>query len=146
MKYTSSEASKLLRTLTEEHNNLTSRERLLNTFGAFANEDLDLIRPDYDYIDYQNKLARLEAKIRTVKHAINTFNVNTVLPNTNGLTIDQALVYLPQLTARKRRLETMARRLPKERIQNNRTTSAAVSEFLYANYEIADAQADYKKR
>ena len=145
MKYTSAEASKLLRTLSDEHTNLVNRERTLDTFGAFVNEDLDTIRPEYDYVEYQKKLSDLEKKIRTIKHAINTFNVNTVLPNTDGLTIDQALVYLPQLTARKQKLGVMARRLPKERLQSNRTTTAAVSEFKYANYEIAEAEEDYKK-
>ncbi len=144
MKYTSAEASKLLRSLLEEQTNLVNRERSLDTFEAFANEDLDTIRPEYDYADYQKKLADLEKKIRTIKHAINTFNVNTVLPNTDGLTIDQVLVYLPQLTARKQRLGTMARRLPKERLQSGRTTTAAVSEFRYANYDVASVEADYK--
>ncbi len=36
MKYTSAEASKLLRTLSEEHSDLAGRERSLDTFGAFA--------------------------------------------------------------------------------------------------------------
>ena len=145
MKFTSAEASKLLRTLLEEHTNLVNSERSLDTFGAFANEDLDSIRPQYNYSDYQKKLADLEKKIRTIKHAINVFNVNTILPNTDGVTIDQALVYLPQLTARKQKLGVMARRLSKERLQSGRTTTAAVSEFRYANYEIASAEADYKK-
>ncbi|MCD8082395.1 MAG: hypothetical protein LUE86_02430, partial [Clostridiales bacterium] len=142
MKYTSAEASKLLRTLSEEHSNLVSCERSLDTFGAFANEDLDSIRPEYDYVTYQKKLMDLERKIRVVKHAINLFNTSTVLPNTDGLTIDQALVYLPQLSARKQKLGAMARRLPKERLRSNRTTTAAVSEFQYANYDVDAAKDD----
>lgn len=145
MKYTSAEASKLLRTLSEEHTNLVNRERSLDTFGAFANEELDSIRPEYDYTDYQKNLADLEKKIRVIKHAINMFNVSTVLPDTDGMTIDQALVYLPQLTARKQKLGMMARRLPKERLQNSRTTTAAVSEFRYANYDVRSAEEEYKK-
>ncbi|MCD8048946.1 MAG: hypothetical protein LUG52_04970 [Clostridia bacterium] len=145
MKYTPAEASKLLRTLTEEHGNLKERERSLDTFGAFANEDLDTVRPEYDYNDYQAKMAELEGKIRKVKHAINVFNVTTALPDTGGMTIDEALVYLPQLSARKRKLATMSMRLAKERLQSSRTTTAAVSEFKYANYEIDAAKADYEK-
>lgn len=98
MKYTPAEASKLLRTLTEEYDNLAARERSLDTFGAFANEDLAAVRPDHDYANYQAQLSELERKIRTVKHAINVFNVTTVLPETDGMTIDEALVFLPQLS------------------------------------------------
>ncbi len=143
MKYTSSEASKLLRTLINDHNTLLNRERNVTTFGAFANEDVEALRPDYDYNAYQDKIAEVERKIRIVKHAINMFNLQTVLPETNGLTIDQALVYLPQLTNRKYKLDQMADRLPRERLSSNRTTTAAVSEFLYANYDVAKAQEDY---
>ncbi|MCD7763953.1 MAG: hypothetical protein LUI14_12320 [Lachnospiraceae bacterium] len=121
-----------------------NRERSLDTFGAFANEDLDSIRPEYDFVKYQEELAGLEKKIRVIKHAISMFNVNTVLPNMDGLTIDQALVYLPQLTAQKQKLGIMARRLPKERLQNSRTTTAAVSEFCFANYDIKTAKEEYK--
>ncbi|MCC8131479.1 MAG: hypothetical protein LUC38_02780 [Oscillospiraceae bacterium] len=145
MKYTPAEASKLLRTLTEEHDNLAARERSLDTFGAFANEDLETVRPDYDYADYQRELSELERKIRTVKHAINVFNVTTVLPDTDGMTIDEALVCLPQLSARKRKLSTMSLRVQKERLMSTRTTTAAVSEFKYANYDIAEAKADYER-
>ncbi|MCD7828015.1 MAG: hypothetical protein LUG85_05715 [Clostridiales bacterium] len=144
MKYTSAEASKLLRTLTEEHNNLADRERSLDTFGAFANEDPAAVRPDYDYAEYQARLSELEEKIRKVKHAINVFNVTTVLPET-GMTIDETLVLLPQLSARKRKLSVMSMRVQKERLMNTRTTTAAVSEFMYANYDIAEAKSDYDK-
>ncbi len=142
MQYTSSEASKLLKKLMMEHDTLISREDNVTTFGAFANEDVESLRPVYDYAAYQAKIAEVERKIRVVKHAINTFNLQTVLPGTD-LTIDQALVYLPQLTARKVKLDHMAARLPKERLSYNRTTTAAVSEFLYANYDVEKAQEDY---
>ncbi|MCD8005964.1 MAG: hypothetical protein LUF29_03175 [Oscillospiraceae bacterium] len=144
MKYTPAEASKLLRTLTEEYDNLAARERSLDTFGAFANEDLETVRPDYDYAEYQRELSELERKIRTVKHAINVFNVTTVLPDTD-MTIDEALVCLPQLSARKRKLAAMSMRVQKERLMTTRTTTAAVSEFKYANYDIVEAKSDYER-
>ncbi len=145
MKYTSAQASKLLRTLDEQHDNMIGMERSLYTFGAFANEDIDAIRPDYDYAAYQAELDALETKMRKVKHALKLFNITTVLPDTDGITIDQALVYLPQLNERKRKLGTMAKLLPKTRLQNNRTTTAAVSEFQYANFDIPVAKADYAR-
>ncbi len=144
MKYTPAEASKLLRTLTDERDDLASRERSIDTFTAYANEDLATVRPEYDYAEYRAQLTELERKIRVIKHAINVFNVTTVLPNTGGMTIDEALVYLPQLSSRKRRLYTMSMRVQKERLTSSRTTTAAVSEFKYANYDIATARRDYE--
>ncbi len=145
MKYTSAEASKLLRALGEKYETLRRMEDDLDTFGAFAGEDIESIRPEYDYAAYQAELAEMEGKVRAVKHAINLFNVTTVLPGTDGVTIDQALVLLPQLNSRKVKLRTMAGRMAKQRLQSNRTTTQAVSEFRYTNYDPAVAKADYEK-
>ena len=49
------------------------------------------------------------------------------------------LVYIPQLTARKRKLDKMRANLPKERI------TAFSSNFVEYNYDIDKAEADYEK-
>lgn len=64
----------------------------------------------------QLQLRELEDKIRKVKHAINQFNLTQDVPGFN-MTIDQMLIYIPQLTARKNKLNRMRSRLPKERVQ-----------------------------
>lgn len=145
MEYTPAAASMLLKTLQEEHENLINAERSLDTFGAPANEDPEKVRPAYDYAGYQKKLDDLETKIRTVQHAINEFQVTTVLPGTGGLTVDQALVYLPQLKARKRKLTTMAMRLAMEYMEDARTVTKNELHIRYANYSIDEAKADYEK-
>ena len=58
------------------------------------------------------------------------------------MTIDQMLVYIPQLTARKRKLDKMRANLPKERIT---AFSSNFVEYNYSNYDIDKAEADYEK-
>ena len=71
MRYTSSEANKLLRRLTEERDALLVKELKSSTFLAAMGEDVDSVRPDYDYAQTQKELEELDRKIRMVKHAIN---------------------------------------------------------------------------
>ena len=100
MKYTSSEANKLLRRLNEERDAVLVKEQKSSTFLAAMGEDPESVRPKYDYTVVQNMVAELDLKIRTVKHAINQFNLPQTVPGFD-MTVDQMLVYIPQLTARK---------------------------------------------
>lgn len=114
MRYTSSEANKLLRRLTEERDALLVKELKSSTFLAAMGEDVDSVRPDYDYAQTQKELEELDRKIRMVKHAINGFNVSHEVQGFD-MTIDQMLVYIPQLTSKKKKLSNMKSRLPKQR-------------------------------
>ena len=114
MKYSSAEAAKLLRKLNEEVENLEDQEVKRREFNAALGEDVETVRPAYDYADTQRKLKELQAKIRTVKHALNCFNSTTEVPGFD-MTIDQLLVYIPQLSRRKQKLAMMSSCLPKER-------------------------------
>ena len=97
-------------------------------------------RPEYDYHAVQAKFAQLEQQIRTLKHAINTFNLSQEVPGT-GMTIDQVLVYIPQLTERKRKLSAMKQRQKKQR--EEKYAASHFIEYIYANYDPAQAAADY---
>lgn len=103
MKYTSAEAAKLLRKLNEEHCNIRSEESLAKEFVAAVGENVEEVRPAYNYAETQDRLNELESKIRIVKHTINAFNVRQEVPGT-GMTIDQILIYIPQLTEKKHKL------------------------------------------
>lgn len=145
MKYTSAEAAKLLRKLNEEHNNMKSEENLTKEFVAAVGEDIEEVRPTYNYSETQNKLNELERKIRVVKHAINTFNVRQEVPET-GMTIDQILIYIPQLTEKKQKLASMQACLPKRRdFVNTFGRGTAVIDYRYANYDVRAARSDYQK-
>ncbi len=138
MKYTSAEAAKLLRKLNEEKTALELKEEKSNIFVAAVGEDIESVRPAYDYEGTQEALIELDRKIRVVKHAINTFNIQQMVDGFD-MTIDQMLIYIPQLTARKRKLSMMKDRLPKQREDADGfgRASSNVIDYSYANYDIS---------
>ena len=142
MKYTSAEAAKLLRKLNEEVENLEGQEAKRCEFNAAIGEDIETVRPTYDYADTQRKLEELYAKIRTVKHVLNCFNSTTEVPGF-GMTIDQLLVYIPQLSRRKQKLATMSSCLPKEREKAG--FGSQIIDYRYANYDVEAVKADYQR-
>ena len=139
MKYTSAEAAKLLRRLNEEMAALKEREGRASVFIAALEEKPEEVRPDYDFAETQRKLDELERKVRLVKHAVNSFNLRTEVPGF-GLTVDQMLVYIPQLSERKRRLSVMANRLPKERARSVGLGGRNLVEYQYTNYDVKKAE------
>lgn len=139
---TSAMAAKYLRKLNEEHDALLQKEKKSDTFTASVQEKIEDVRPEYDYATVQLQLRELEDKIRKIKHAINQFNLTQIVPEFN-MTIDQMLVYIPQLTARKNKLNRMRSRLPKERVQGGMSRMSGIVEYEYSNYDIKQAEADY---
>ena len=144
MKYTSAEAAKLLRKLNEEQRALKEKEAKCVTFVAAIEEDTESVRPAYDYEEVQAKLAALDADVRKVKHAINLFNLTTEVPGFS-MTVDQMLVYIPQLNERKYKLAGLAGHLPKERMSSGGYGAKTVVEYRYANYDIQKAEEDLEK-
>lgn len=143
MKYTCAEAAKLLRKLNEELRVIRAKEEKSYRFTAAVDEDIESARPPYHYQKEQERQAELEAQIRKVKHAINRFNLETEIPEF-GMTVDEMLVYIPQLTERKRKLTMMASFLPKERIAAGYSGSKFI-EYTYTNYDLAVAEADLER-
>ena len=142
MQYTSAQAAKILRRLNEERNALLAMEAQSKDFLASVGEDPDSVRPAYDYADTQTKLAELEEKIRKVKHAISVFNTTTTVPEF-GMTVDQLLVYIPQLSQRKLKYSDMMSKLPKTRETGAAYARGNIIDYRYANYDIAAAEQDY---
>ena len=142
MKYTSAEANKLLKKLNEEKCMLLDNESRSSVFSAALGEDVESVRPEYDYSAAAQKLEALNADIRKVKHAINVFNTTHTVAGFD-MTIDEMLVYIPQLTEDKNRLYGLSARLPKERRSVGGYGSNTVIDYTYANYDVAKAEADY---
>lgn len=140
-KMTSAQAAKELRKMLDQHDALLKKEQKASVFRAAIQEDIEDVRPLYDYAAFQSELAEIESQIRKLKHAINQFNLTQVVPGFD-MTIDQMLVYIPQLTARKKKLDHMRSNLPKERITS---FSSNFVEYNYSNYDIEKAEADYEK-
>ncbi|MBR1686620.1 MAG: hypothetical protein IJ708_15925 [Clostridia bacterium] len=143
MKMTSAQAAKELRKLNEEHAALMDRENKSREFVAAIQEDVESVRPAYDYALVQQQLEELEKQIRHLKHAINAFNLTQEVPGFD-MTIDQMLVYLPQLMVRKMKLDVMRKKLLRERTPNYGRNNNIV-EYTYANYDIEQVQEDYLK-
>ena len=143
MKMTSAQAAKLLRQLNDELRTLHYREEQTKTFLAALGEDVESVRPSYDYAAMQAAQTELEGKIRKVKHALNVFNTTQIIPGFE-MTVDEMLVYLPQLTERCRRLSEMKDALPKVRENTGYSRGSTVIDYRYANYDIAQAERDYQ--
>ena len=143
MKMTSAQASKLLRQLNDELRTLQVREENSKSFLASLGEDVESVRPSYDYASMQEEQIKVEQKIRKLKHAVNVFNTNTVIPE-YGFTIDEMLVYLPQLQKRQTKLFAMKDALPKVRENVGFGRGTNVVDYRYANYDIDLAEKDYK--
>ena len=144
MNYTSAQANKLLKKLNDEYTALLDKETRSRDFRAAMGEDVESVRPVYDYAETQIRLAELEAKIRKLKHAINIFNATQTVDSFD-MTIDELLVYIPQLTKRKSKLLEMKSRLPKERVEEQYGRQSSIIDYTYANYDIAAVEADYEK-
>lgn len=99
MKLSSAEGAKLLKKLKSEYDALKSKESISSTFLASVGENPESVRPKYDYKESKAELDSLALKIRKLKHAINLFNTTTVIPGYD-ITIDEMLVFLPQLSAK----------------------------------------------
>ncbi len=142
MKCTSAEAGKMMRKLLEEKSSIEMREHNGKEFLAAVGEDLESVRPEYDFAKTQSALAEVERKIRKLKHALNVFNSTTVIPEFD-MTIDEMLVYIPQLTAKKNKLSSMKDKLPKVREQNRMNSS--ILDYRYLNYDVVEVAAEYEK-
>lgn len=142
MKYTSAEANKLLRKLNDEKMSVMYREENGKEFLAAVGEDIESVRPKYDFTETQNAIAGIETKIRKLKHAINVFNSTTIIPEFD-MTIDEMLVYIPQLTAAKNKLARMKDKLPKVREQTR--VNSSILDYRYLNYDVETVTAEYEK-
>lgn len=143
MKMTSAQAAKLLRQWNESLKALQRREENTKTFLASLGEDIESVRPEYDYTAMQAEQAAIEANIRKLKHTLNVFNTTTIIPEFE-MAIDQMLIYLPQLTNRLEKLSRMKELLPKQRENALYSRNSAIIDYRYANYDIQTVEKDYE--
>lgn len=144
MRMTSAEAGKLVKKLEERIGALLALEEKSAVFRVASGENEDLLRPAYDFTANQAELERLQENLRRVKHALNVFNTTHTLPGFGGMTVDQALIALPQLSARKTAMADFAARLPRERVKGYASQSNII-DYEVANYDVADAKAAYER-
>lgn len=141
MTVTSAQAHKLLNKLTDDFAHLARKEQQSCVFNAAVGEDIESVRPEYSYAETQAALDEIRAKIRKIKHAVNIFNTTTVIPEI-GITIDEALVLIPQLSKKRSSLSVMKARLPKERVETGRF-SGGIIDYKIVNYDLKTVEKDY---
>ena len=141
--FTSAEANKMLRMLNDSRDMDLSEEREKCTFIAATIEKVEDVRPEYDFGKAQKDVAQMEEAIRKLKHEINKFNVSTVVDGFD-MTIDEMLVYIPQMTEKVRKLSRMASVLQKSRVAGTGKNSSII-EYEYANYDVEEAKKAYKE-
>ena len=132
MQYTSAEAAKLLKKLNEDYASILSNEKISKEFLCASGEDEEKLRPEYDFASTQEKLKEIELKIRKLKHALNVFN-STQIINEYNITIDEMLIYIPQLTNQKEKLGKMKSKLPRQRVESGFTKS--IVDYNVINYD-----------
>lgn len=140
---TSATANKLLKTLNERVTHLYQVESNCMTYTAI--QGIDPIVPEYDINAVREEISTLNGRIVTLKHEINKFNVETVIPSL-GLTIDAVLVQMKQLTTEKNRLDSMRSNQPKTINSSyvSRSTNNQV-EYRVANYDPKVAEKMYQE-
>lgn len=135
---TSAAANKMIRKLEDEKLFLLAN---MNESATYIEaEGSEPIIPEFDYLTTQHEILEIDNKIMKIKHAVNQFNVETVIPEIE-LTIDQALVKMAQLNAMKNTLDRMRKRLPKSRYNAYGTTN--VIQYECINYSIDDVKQKY---
>ena len=137
MRVTSAQAAKLLRQLNDELRALQLKEANSSSFVAAIQEDVESVRPAYNFKEMRDAQAEVECKIRKVKHAINVFNATTIIPDFD-ITIDEMLVYLPQLNKQCEVLSKMRDAMPKVRVNSGYTSGGNIIDYRYANYDIEE--------
>jgi uncharacterized protein YjcR len=144
MKFTSAEANKLLKKLHEEKEMLNAEENKTSVFVAATVENVEDVRPAYSLDEMNEKINAVDQKIIKVKHAINMFNTKTKVDGFD-MTIDEMLVFIPQLTAKKEKLRKMSERLPMQRKAAVYGNKSNFIEYEYTNYNTEVALEMFKK-
>ncbi|MBR6581536.1 MAG: hypothetical protein IKK66_09600 [Ruminococcus sp.] len=142
MLITSAKAAKMLRQLNDELRTLQVREEKTKTFVAALQEDIESVRPKYNFKEMRDAQAEVERKIRKLKHALNVFNTTTVVPDFD-MTIDEMLVFLPQLNKQCSLLSGMRDAMPKVRVSSGYSGNSAILDYQYTNYDIEEANKLY---
>lgn len=149
MKLTSDSASKRLKMLQDDYDTLLQEEEAakqilipLEDYRKKA-EASEGFKTRFDFYKMQGDLARASLEIENLKHAINLFNVSTLLPKHN-ITIDQALVRMAFLSKRKKILREM-RALPDVGRSPHGFMRAESADVQVCAFNQDDAKVEYRK-
>ena len=145
MKATRAYANKLIRKLKDDKVFWENKEE--NTCVYTAATDEEPVIPAYSYSEVSGKIAEIDERILSIRHALNVNNAsNRIQVGERTMTVDMILIRMAQLNNRKYALDTMRKREPKTR-RDARMSAAkkSVIEYEYVNYDLETVKADYEK-
>ena len=61
------------------------------------------------------------------------------------MTIDEILIYIPQLTRKKDKLAEMKSKLPKARVEERLGRMSNIIDYIHINYDLSTVEADYNQ-
>ena len=137
MKMNSDYANKMCKKLLEEEKNILHEESVSRTYSHAPSEKPTI--PQYSFRDTEERLRIVRGKIAVLKHAINTFNASTTLPE-YGITVDQALNQMSSMHSDKKRLAEMCQ-IPE--VERNREYGSKEADIRHRNFNIEEVQAKY---
>lgn len=140
---TSAQAMKQLKELQLKRRQILEEEKETCRFTAAVTEDIEDVRPEYNFEFTQLDLSVVEKNIRELKHRISVFNTTYMIPEL-GMTIDQVLVALPMLNERVNTLRRMAGTQEKKRSGGYGSRSNII-EYDYINYDRSQIKEEYDK-
>lgn len=140
IRVTSDGANKIVRKLEQDKVILRDKIDRLSTFVAAVTENIEEVRPEFDFMKTIEEIEEIEYKIMKIKHAKTKFNVETTM--SNGYTVGENLVRMAELNTMKNTYERLATAQPKTRM---RATGNKDIEYQYTNYKIADARKKFEE-
>lgn len=131
---------KTIADLKTERERLIRKDEKLRVFTAGVSEDVEKLRPDYDYASFQEELDRLDETIRNLTAKAVTILATERVKEYHDMTILEMLLLLRDLRAKDQRLYAMAAHLEKER----HSTELAI-EYEHVNYDLSRVEEDLRK-
>ena len=132
MKMCNSEAMKAIKELEEKKKNILYIENTRSRISYKEGEKK--VQTNYEYAATRNSIAEIDERIRTIKHALAVCNCTAVVDDF-GITIGEALVYLAQLNAEYRQLDSLSNYIKLSR----RITANGVLEYTECLYDPDEA-------
>ena len=137
MFFTISEMEKELEKYKERNRLLASIEEYNSTYDMCNGEDVDIVRPKYDYEKTQKELKENIEVIMCIKYAIDNALSTFTVPEYN-MTLDELKMYIEYLDKRISRLYSL-----KMRSFFNRYMYDGIIEYEYRNFDIEEVEKDY---
>ena len=126
--------------LKTERERLIRKDEKLRVFRASGFEDIEKLRPDYDYGSFQKELDHLDETIRNLTTKAVTILATERVKEYHDMTILEMLLLLRDLETKDQRLYAMAAHLEKER----HPTELGI-EYEHVNYDLSMVEEDLKK-